>query len=60
MLRNRGLHSVVGQLYFKNKFIRKEIRFVITRGWWGGEEKLDEGNKKVQVSSYMINKCLIK
>ena len=36
MLCNRNSHSVVGQLYFKdkhtNKLIEKEIRFVVTRG----------------------------
>ena len=40
MLCNRNSHSVVGQLYFKdkhtNKLIEKEIRFVVTRGrGWG-------------------------
>ena len=32
MLCNRNEHSVVGQLYFENKLIEKEIRFVVTRG----------------------------
>ena len=31
MLCTRSLHRVVGQLYFENKLIRKEIRFVVTR-----------------------------
>ena len=29
MLCNRNSHTVVGQLYFKNKLIEKEIRFVV-------------------------------
>ena len=37
-----GTNRVVAQLYFKNKVIEKEIRFVIIR--------------KVQTSSYEINK----
>ena len=28
---NRNSHSVVGQLYFKNKLIEKEIRFIFFR-----------------------------
>ena len=34
----KGNNSIVGQVYFKNKFIEKKIRFVVTRGGeWGGE-----------------------
>ena len=41
-----------------NKLIEKEFRFVVTRsrggcGVWGG---LDEGNQKIEISSYKINK----
>ena len=35
MLSNRNSHSVVGQLYFKNKLRGKAIRFVVTRGRGG-------------------------
>ena len=31
MLCARNYYSVIGQLYFKNKLIEKEIRFVVTR-----------------------------
>ena len=54
------LNSVVGQLYFKNtpasNVIEKEIQFVVTRGGGWEEAELDEGNQKVQTSSYRINK----
>ena len=62
MLCTRNKHSVVGQLYLKNKqnnkLIKKEIRFAVTRGrgWENGEGKgegeLDEVSQKVQTSSY--------
>ena len=60
---NRSEHSVVGQLYFKNKqankLTEKEIRFVVTKGmgWWEGD--LEKGGQKVQVvrcMSYNWNK----
>ena len=56
MLCTRNQHSVVGQLYLKNKLIEKEIKLVATRGrgWRDGE--LNEGGQKVQTSSYKINK----
>ena len=42
------------ELYFKNKqtnkFLRKEIRFVTTRGEFKGRVELDEGSQKVQTS----------
>ena len=47
-----GSYSVAGQLYFKNKLIEKEVRFVVTRGGGWGEEELEEGGQKVQTSSY--------
>ena len=56
MLCNRNQHSVIDQLYFRNKLIEKEIRFVITRGQGWGEGELDEGSQEVQTLSYKINK----
>ena len=56
MLCTRSYHSVVGQLYFRNKLIEKEIIFVVTRGGDCGEGELEEGGQKVQTSSYKINK----
>ena len=54
------LNSVVGQLYFKNKqainVIEKDIQFVVARGGGWGKAELNEGNQKVQTSSYKINK----
>ena len=35
---NRNSHSVVGQLYFKNKLIEKEIRFIFFPGFPGSSE----------------------
>ena len=46
---NRNQHSVVGQLYFKNKLIEKDIRFVITRGRSGGR-----GNWMKAVKMYKL------
>ena len=47
-------NSVLGQLHFKNKLIEKVIRYLVT---WGEEEaELDECGRKVQASSYKINK----
>ena len=47
------------QLYFKNKLIEKEIKFVITRsGAWSeawSEGTSDEDNQKVSTSSYKVN-----
>lgn len=37
MLCTRNYHSVVGQLFLKNKVIEKEIKFVVTRGAGFGE-----------------------
>ena len=34
----------IGQLYFKNKLIEKEIRFVVIRGREWEKEKLEEGD----------------
>ena len=36
MLCYRNQHSVVGQLYVKNRLKEKEIRLVVTRGEGGG------------------------
>ena len=38
MLYNRNYHSVVGKLFFKNKLIEKEMRFVLpgVGGWREG------------------------
>ena len=47
--------SVVGQLYFKNKHIVKEIRFVVTRGGEWEEGEWNEGGQKVQTSSCKIS-----
>ena len=36
--------------------MEKEIRFVVTRGRGCGEEELEKGSQKVQISNYKINK----
>lgn len=54
MLCSRNLHSVIGELYFKNKQKqtpqKKESDLWLTEARVGGVE-LDE-DKKVQISSY--------
>ena len=47
-----GSYSVAGQLYFKNKLIEKEIRFVATRGGRGGgagEGELNKGSQRYKL-----------
>ena len=38
-----------------NKLTEKQITFVVTRGGEQGEEELEEGGQKVQISSYISN-----
>jgi len=38
-----------------NKLTEKQIRFVVTGGREQGEEELEEGGQKVQISSYISN-----
>ena len=53
-----NVHSVVGQLYLKNKQThrkRDQSSDYQGRGTWG-EGDLDEGSQKIKSSSYKINK----
>ena len=56
MLYIRNLYSIVGQLFFKNKLIEKEVRFVVTRGGEWRKGVLNEGSQKAQPFSCKINK----
>ena len=46
MLCNRNLHSLQ-KLYFKNKLLEQETRFVVIRGKEQEKGELDEGYQKV-------------
>ena len=48
-----GIHNKTKQNTLHTKLKVKESRFVVTRGWWGMDEKRIE---EAQTSSYKINK----
>ena len=49
MICNENEHSILGQFYFKNKLIEKEIRFVVIRGWEMEGEEI-EGSQSCKLS----------
>ena len=58
MLCTRNPHSVVGQLYLKNKQThRKRDQICGDQRWGWGEGGLEEGGPKVQTPSYKTDSC---
>ena len=56
MLCTKNTFSVVVQLYFNNKLIETEIRFVVIRGKVWGRRELNKSAQNVHISNYNINK----
>ena len=56
MLCTKNAFSVVVQLYFNNKLIETEIRFVVIRGKVWGRRELNKSAQNVHISNYNINK----